>query len=359
MTTSVPSPLQLDLLTSSAEASPAKTFRSPAKERDSLVSDLDYGESSPVSFARFDPDSSSWRTSQLCFIEGQASFSATWPRSGTMQNGIAYRLRPLVPLTGATAYGLWPTPVTADSGDGRGAPKSYKRGNLSLSGAVMLPTPRAEGMDAMGAGRRAADSLLIQARTWIWPTPTVKGNHNKHGQSKKAGDGLATAVRRWDQLYPTPTAAPYGSNKGGAAGRMGKDRPSLATMASRDLWPTPMARERSAGLDGGSNSRRAAQARGMWPTPKASPSGPDFARANRPDSGSDDLATAVAREQREHFPSPAARDWRSGKGRSENGHTPQLPETVGGQLNPTFVEWLMGFPLGFSASRRLATPSSR
>jgi hypothetical protein len=35
----------------------------------------------------------------------------------------------------------------------------------------------------------------------------------------------------------------------------------------------------------------------QWPTPKASPSGPDFARVNRERSGGDDLATAVARER--------------------------------------------------------------
>jgi hypothetical protein len=67
----------------------------------------------------------------------------------------------------------------------------------------------------------------------------------------------------------------------------------------------------------------------LWPTPKSSPSGPDYARINRPRSGGDDLATAVAR-------------------------------TVnGGQLNPTWVEWLMGFPLGWTDCGVLATRSSR
>jgi hypothetical protein len=164
---------------------------------------------------------------------------------------------------------------------------------------------------------------------------------------------------------------------------------------------------------------------GSWPTPKASPSGPDYNRVNRPKSGGDDLVTAVARSQRiptptagdakssgsrnlpgskahsgmsltdyvrgsssiprlptptaarygtrnngkrgdgttfktagapsldtmaktGKWPTPAARDWRSGKGRQDNGHTPQLPERVGGKLNPTWVEWLMGWPLGWT-----------
>ena len=63
----------------------------------------------------------------------------------------------------------------------------------------------------------------------------------------------------------------------------------------------------------------------LWPTPKASPSGPDFARINRPQSGGDDLATAVAREE-------------------------------GGPLNPPWVEWLMGFPIGWTDLVPLGTP---
>jgi hypothetical protein len=82
----------------------------------------------------------------------------------------------------------------------------------------------------------------------------------------------------------------------------------------------------------------------MWPTPKASPSGPDFARAGREGSGGDDLVTAIARET---FPTPL-------NGTSETGHNQfsgrfreKMAEHLGrpaGQLNPGFCEWLMGWP---------------
>jgi hypothetical protein len=36
-----------------------------------------------------------------------------------------------------------------------------------------------------------------------------------------------------------------------------------------------------------------------------------------------------------------------------------LPVQVGGTLNPTWVEWLMGFPLGWTDCEHLATPSFR
>jgi len=48
------------------------------------------------------------------------------------------------------------------------------------------------------------------------------------------------------------------------------------------------------------------------------------------------------------WPTLSSRDYRSGKGRKDNGHTPQLPEVVGGTLNPTWVELLMGFPMGWT-----------
>ena len=40
-------------------------------------------------------------------------------------------------------------------------------------------------------------------------------------------------------------------------------------------------------------------------------------------------------------------------------NTPNLAALVGGVLNPTWVEWLMGWPLGFTASRHWATAKSR
>lgn len=58
---------------------------------------------------------------------------------------------------------------------------------------------------------------------------------------------------------------------------------------------------------------------GRWPTPKAAPSGPDYAVANRPTAGGDDLQTAVTKA-----------------------------DGITGQLNPAWVEWLMGFPAGWT-----------
>jgi hypothetical protein len=106
--TSEPDPMSLPA------ASPAKTFHLSARVLVFLERAAGYGKNTPDLLARYDPTSSSWKTSQLCLVEGLATFSETWPRSGMMRNGIAYQLPPLVPATDETESGLWPTPSARD-----------------------------------------------------------------------------------------------------------------------------------------------------------------------------------------------------------------------------------------------------
>jgi hypothetical protein len=49
------------------------------------------------------------------------------------------------------------------------------------------------------------------------------------------------------------------------------------------------------------------------------------------------------------FPTPNARDWRSGVSGQHGTHSPNLPEFLLGKLNPEWVESLMGFPEGWTA----------
>jgi hypothetical protein len=58
---------------------------------------------------------------------------------------------------------------------------------------------------------------------------------------------------------------------------------------------------------------------------------------------------------------PTARDWRSGKASAATHarNSRPLSEQVGGLLNPMWVEWLMGWPAGWTDSRPWATDRSR
>lgn len=119
------------LLTSSAVDSPARTSLRLAVVPALMASTQDYGLSSPESFARFDPDTCSWRTAQASLFEGWGEFSETWPQAGTTQNGTAYRLRPSAPPTYELASGYWPTPVASEAKRSPNTP--YSQGGHSLS----------------------------------------------------------------------------------------------------------------------------------------------------------------------------------------------------------------------------------
>jgi hypothetical protein len=91
---------------------------------------------------------------------------------------------------------------------------------------------------------------------------------------------------------------------------------------------------------------------GMWPTPKASPSGPDYARVDREGSGGDDLATAVART----FKTPTSAPFSHG---GSGGELHKKVAPSGGPLNPQWVAWLMGFPIDWTSLPPSETRSSR
>ena len=61
------------------------------------------------------------------------------------------------------------------------------------------------------------------------------------------------------------------------------------------------------------------------------------------------------------FRTPNQRDWKgmsakSWREREKGDKTPTLPDQIGGQLNPMWVEWLMGFPLGWTDLEDSETP---
>ncbi len=136
---------------------PARTSRLPEKVQVFGESVQDCFSKSSGSFAKYNPDTSSWRTFQLCLDGEWELYSESFPRAGMMRCGTVCRRVPWVPLTGGTGSGYL-------------------------------------------------------------PSPSVCGNYNRKGVSKTSGDGLATAVKshggtQTRQTYPTPTR-PTGNNSG-------------------------------------------------------------------------------------------------------------------------------------------------
>lgn len=101
-------------------------------------------------------------------------------------------------------------------------------------------------------------------------------------------------------------------------------------------------------LVGGANLADAAQ---MWPTPSARDwkDTPGMAQEATDKSGKfrnriDQLARSVYYREREMFPTP---DAGAAKGRGATSASGR--SRLGGALNPTWVEWLMGVPTGWTA----------
>jgi DNA (cytosine-5)-methyltransferase 1 len=112
------------------------------------------------------------------------------------------------------------------------------------------------------------------------------------------------------------------------------------------FWHTPNTK----GLDGGSNSRKALQKQ-HWPTPTVCG---NYNRKGLSERSGDGLATAVMK-----WPTPTAHNAKEGGFPAEyERNTPTLAAQAGGSLNPTWVEWLMGWPLGWTDLKPSETDKS-
>jgi hypothetical protein len=150
---------------------------------------------------------------------------------------------------------------------------------------------------------------------------------------------------------PTPSASQGGFNRSPSPGAA--VRPSLETMARHGMWPTPRANDAEKRGDIANDPRNGLPAAAKyWPTPRAEDSEQTGAHHDKADT----LTSAVRL-----FPTPQARDWKDGTNPQPRGrHSESLPVVVGGgRLNPTWVEWLMGFPIGHSVLEHWVTRSSR
>lgn len=240
---------------SSAAGSHAKTSALPEKAQGSPEQGPVFGTSSLGSLASYDPNTLSWRTSQLSLLEEWTPFSGRFPRSGMTRSGTLFQLQPLVRHTAVSGSGSLPTPTTKAN---QMCPSMMSRGvacrNLR---EAMFPTPSASGMPCEGTVRLAR-------KAWL--------------------DGAATLEE-------------------------------ANAIAGRDV--------------------RDAQGKvpAMWPTPTAC-QGHNNSAMNSGSGGRELLQKAAASPE-------------------------EASQMAGGRLNPTWVEWLMGFPLGWTDLGDLATRSSR
>jgi hypothetical protein len=210
-----------ELLTLFRAGFPVKTSQQPEKAQELTESDQECGSTWRGWLAKYDPNTSLWRTAQCSLLEDLNESLAILPRSGMTRNGLLWELPMLEQITKGTESGL-------------------------------LPTPTMQGLNGGSNSRKAA----ITRGTW--PTP----------RSCSAMAATITPESAWNQ----------------------KRNPNLETIVGQRIWPTPRA-------------------------------------FMHKDSTTD----------RGKF---------------------NLGEKVGGKLNPTWVEWLMGWPLEWTDLKPLVTDKS-
>ena len=214
---------------------------------------------------------------------------------------------------------IWPTSGMTSSGS------AYQRRPLvprtSDTGSSLWPTPSVIG----------ANETNLDLENWL-------GRREREKAKGRNGNGMGMPLGVAVQMWPTPTSSDANEWLANPYRNRGSSRPdrkpgddNLASRVNR-MWPTPEASDAT----GGRVSMELGGTR---------PSGAKRAIT---------LASAVAHQM---WPTPTAQDAANNGGPAQSSrNTPPLNAQVGGSLNPTWVEWLMGFPTGWTDLEPSATP---
>ena len=333
------------------------------------------------SFARWNPDSLSWRTSpdwqppqdsisrylksagnsvyltktitsrtqepsivvtsRLMDTHTWDELSGTFPASALVQNGRLSVRQRQEPRTSATGGGLWhiPTPTSADVYTGN--LKSSQQSDDSMH-SVSLPDfvgrfPTPSTMDHIDRKQMRPSRAATNRKTGYlsemignWPTPTSTERSGTNPNTGK-GEGLSKTAK----MYPTP--------------RAGK-----TTDEDEESW---LARH----ADGKVATPPLALAAKLWATPRV-----DDSKNNGSASQQERHGPALNVQIKQMLPTPSSGGESGGPHGIRGGSwaKEKLVETFGeedavamsgGSLSPDWVEWLMGIPLGWSSMQPLSS----
>jgi hypothetical protein len=172
-----------ELLTLYLAAFPAKTSQQQDEAQELTEPDPECGHTWRELLARYDPVTSLWKTPQCSLLGDYTEFSETWPRWGSMQDGVSYQLQTLVRPINETESGLWRTPQAQEGM--RGVYKSK------------------EAMDAhLDRGHQLSLSNQVVHRH-LWPTPTAHNAKETNAPSEALRNEPSLASRVGGTLNPT------------------------------------------------------------------------------------------------------------------------------------------------------------
>ena len=215
-----------------------RTSATPGSASASKASAAGSGRSTPESFAKWDHDTSSWRTSQLSLFADSTLCSPTFTRSGSMRSGKLFERPTLERPTEGSECLSWPTPDAMVANDGQDV-ESYQARRRRL---------QEKHRNGNGAG------LVLAMAAKMWPTPNVVEDRGspevwqaRRERLKAAnpalGDlhlGLSIAAKMW------PTAS---ASDGKGSAQIGQRKGQLSEAAEQKFPSLQARRTPAAGVD--------------------------------------------------------------------------------------------------------------
>ena len=242
----------------------------------------------------------------------------TWKVKVTKYKRSIFQLSASAHRTKENEFGLWRTPDAVSGGSNLpGIQKALDQGHLKRPSGQQIQV-------------RLQDQVKEPR---LWPTPRAK----EPGRTTKGyGRGLAELVEGKEQLeskkmWPTPTQGMWKqdvNDNGEYAKRIQKKGNQIMLPAAVKLWPTPTTMDH-------------VKRKGM-----------------RPSRAATNRKTGYLSEMVMMWPTPVQDDVHYRKNKYKQGGT-ALSTKAGGTLNPTWVEWLMGYPAEYTDLKDWETLSSR
>ena len=285
----------LEKWTSSLPDSRASHIQSQDTDKAKQIREI-YGLKRGELYLRYDQSGSCWRTYQASMfdltMDGQhmgALYSENFPNLGMIVSGQLYRL---------------PTqahPISANDGGSRHIPTpSASDGYIQDLNSTQQKPDTFKSLNLPDYTTRYPDN-----GSGLWPTPVADGDRTT--DYKQGGRSLGAQVRRSETLWPTPRVS---DTEGGIVQNVEYENGSFSRLNADGV---------------------------RWGVK---------------------LKDAVNHVEKQQWPTPTARDHKDGTAEScsnvpENGllgrtiHEGQNQPTAA--LNPDWVEWLMGVPIGWSS----------
>jgi len=197
--------LGADLLTSFLADFPVRTSVRQEREPASQASAPASGKRWRESFAKFDRDSSSWKTPRSLPLAGLTSSSVTWPRWGSMLNGVCSELPTPELRTKGIGSGFWPTPAASDGGrGGRITPGMTGQSLPQMVNSVLYPTPTSTNTKAVHM--RGSDKGKAREPRSYFPTPLALDWRSGKGRTQeergRSAGSASLAESQGGQLNP-------------------------------------------------------------------------------------------------------------------------------------------------------------